>query len=62
MNITIEILALETDPDVKVNEYLWIERSDGRSVWRQRLRVVVKTPDRYVCVPVSEFDGPGSSD
>jgi hypothetical protein len=36
------VKKLPTDPDLAVGGVLWLERSDGRSVWRQQLRVTVK--------------------
>ena len=31
------------------------ERADGRSVWRQRLKVRMKLPDRYIVVPTDDI-------
>lgn len=38
--VTIEIGALQSDPDLKEGSIITLERSDGRSVWRQRLRII----------------------
>ncbi len=44
--LKLEILPIESDPDLKVGGILTLERADGRSVWRQRL-VVVEKGDRF---------------
>ncbi len=54
---TIEIAPLDSDPDLKPGGYLTLERSDGRSLWRQRFVVESKTGNHYVLKPVDEFHG-----
>jgi hypothetical protein len=48
------------DLDLQIGGHLTLERADGRSVWRQRLRLVAKYTDDYtdrlVLIPVDETD------
>lgn len=54
---------LRTDPELKTGDILTLERSDGRPVWRQRLKMVraVKQahwqPTHYILSPADMADG-----
>jgi hypothetical protein len=48
---------LFTDPDLRPGAFLTLERADGRSVWRQRLRVKRIHAGWYVMEPVAETEG-----
>lgn len=50
--IEIVLEPLSSDPDVKVGEFLTLERADGRSVWRQRLLCRSLRNGRYRFAPV----------
>lgn len=59
MPITLKIAPIDSDPDLEPGGYLTLERSDGRSVWRQRFVVESKTGSRYVLKPVDVRHGYG---
>ena len=46
---------LHSDPQLSVGGYIWLERTDGRTLWRQRLQVAKVTKKGcYVLTPVSD--------
>ena len=51
----ITVRPMPTDPDVEIGGFLVMERADGRSLWRQRFRVVQKADHYYKLQPCDEF-------
>lgn len=48
---------LHSDPELETGGILTLERSDGRSVWRQRLKMVhIIETDIYVMRPVGDAE------
>jgi len=52
--VRIEIDAPVPDPQLSVGGHIWLERTDGRTIWRQRLQVAKVTKKGYVLTPVSD--------
>lgn len=51
------VTNLLSDPNVNVGGYMTIERADGRNVWRQRMKLIRKTPYGYMFEAVAETHG-----
>lgn len=47
--------SVDSDPDIRVGEYLTIERADGRSVWRARVVCEAKAGELYRMREVDAF-------
>jgi len=52
--VQIDIDPIESDPDLQVGGFITLERSDGRSAWRQRFTVRQKRGGKYFLSPVDE--------